>query len=104
MKTTIKFEPSDFKGGGQLIIRNSSPRGSTDISFALSVSYKIGYISTEPGPKKLTKVSLNDGWTQVFESDKALCDALNKDAHGYRPMNKREIERILTYEGNRFTE
>jgi hypothetical protein len=101
MKTTIKFEPTDFNTSGQLIIRNSY-RGCGDYGFASSVAYKVGYTYID-NTQKPVLISLSDGLTTIFENYDELCENLNSDVEGYRPMNKNEILGVFEYTGNRFS-
>jgi hypothetical protein len=101
MKTKCIFEPSDFEGSGQMVVRNSSPPGSADIAFLASVAYKIGWI-TQSGPNKIARVSLTDGMIITYESEIALCAMLNDDPCGFRPMTQKEIHAVTSYVGNRF--
>ncbi len=101
MKQRYIFELDDFKGCGQLVIRESSPLGSTDISFALSVSYKVGYIGAG-STRKYMLIALSDGLCMSFDTMEALIDHLNNDVHGYRPLNTVELDHIMQYNGNRF--
>ena len=101
MKTKYIFEPSDFKGSGQMIARDSSPPGSSDIAFLASVAFKIGWI-VHSGPNKIARVALTDGMVHTYENDKALCDMLNDDTFGFRPMTNEEITTVALYVGNRF--
>ena len=105
MKKRIVFDPGDFKGSGQMVIRNSFPVGCDDFVFGTTVAYKIGY-----GVFKLNKklspvvlmISLADGGTCAYDTKEELCKRLNDDAYGYRPMTKEEISAILGRQGNRF--
>jgi len=105
MKHKIVFEPGDFDGSGQMIIRNSYTHGSSDFVFASTVAYKIGYcvfqINKKLGPVVLM-ISLADGGTCVYDTEDDLCKMLNGDSYGYRPMTEKEISDILGYQGNRF--
>jgi len=101
MKESLKYEPSDFDESGQMLIRNSSPKGSGDLHFAVTVAYKVGYAFVD-GKSVVLLVSLADGLTSVLESNEELCGLLNADPVGYRPMNSEEIARILGEQGNRF--
>lgn len=100
MQVRYKFFPEDFKGGGQMIIRNSSPIGSTDFGFAISVAYKIGFVGFSS--KSTVMISLADGMVSKSMTIKELCDHLNDDEWGYRPMTIVEIENILGKQGNGF--
>lgn len=103
MKNICIFEPSDFEGSGQMIARNSSPPGSQDIGFLASVSYKLGWVAgSDIGPVRVARVALTDGMISTYENEKALCDMLNADPVGFRPMTKEEIAAVTAYVGNRF--
>jgi len=99
MKTNVYFEPSDFINGGQMIIRQSSTPGSKDVGFAASVAYKIGWTSRG---NTIMMISLSDGMCIDIPSIEKLCESLNTDAEGYRPMTLEEIHAIATFNGNRF--
>jgi hypothetical protein len=102
MKTRIYFEPEDFRSMGQMIIRQSSPIGSNDIGFMASVSYKIGWKSKSSGPNGAVKISLSDGMCIEYETIEKLCEILNNDVQGFRPMSQDEIDKVMSYNGNRF--
>lgn len=102
MKTKTIFEPSDFDGGGQMIIRNSSSIGSKDIGFAASVAYKIGWLAFKSGDSRYCMISLADGMTSKPRSLKDLCEYLNNDQCGFRPLTKEEAAAIILEVGNRF--
>lgn len=101
MKQRNTFEPSDFRGCGQIIVRNSFPIGSTEYDHATTVSYKIGFLAGNKD-KKILKISLADGMTIQYRTINDLCNALNNDEYGYRPMNEKEIQIIMKVIGNRF--
>lgn len=98
----IIFEPSDFRGSGQMVVRNSAPLGNDNISFLASVSYKVGYTYTKEF--SVCAISLSDGMITGFGSGEQLCEHLNNDSWGYRPMTKQEIRDVMEYCGNRFNE
>ena len=102
MKSKFVFESSDFEGSGQMVVRQSSPLGTTNISFMASVSYKIGWKSQPHSPNTALKISLTDGMCREFESLEKLCENLNNDECGYRPMTVEEIRAVMGYVGNRF--
>lgn len=101
MKIRHVFEPSDFAGSGQMIIRNSYKIGNSNTGFGASVAYKIGYIVGVERNKRC-KISLSDGLVMVYDSTEDLCNALNNDQYGFRPMTQNEISTILGEQGNRF--
>jgi hypothetical protein len=100
MQVRYKFFPDDFEGSGQMIIRNSFPIGSTDFLFGISVAYKIGYVDFSS--KSTVMISLADGMVSKPKTLEELCNELNNDELGYRPMTEAEIENILGEQGNRF--
>lgn len=99
--TRYEFEPQDFEGSGQMVIRNSAEPGCTDYTFMATVSYKIGY-QHSVGPNTVFMVSLADGQCRDYPSKAALCESLNKDQVGYRPMTDQEITQVTLDQGNRF--
>jgi len=92
VKTRHIFEIGDFDNGGKMIVRNSSPSGSSDVGFMASVSYKIGYILSPEG--SVARIALTDGQVIPFIDEKELVDALNSDSWGYRPMTDEECEDV----------
>ena len=101
MKVKHQFEPLDFEGGGQMVIRNSSPPESKDLIFAASVAYKIGWLAGRDEPNYCL-ISLTDGMIISGLTVDGLCEGLNTDECGFRPMTKEEIAAILSKVGNRF--
>lgn len=103
MKTKTIFEPSDFKGCGQVVVRNSSPEDSTDLSFKASVSYKIGWMHAPNGENHYFMISLTDGMiTRCGPSLENLCNYFNNDAVGFRPLTKQELMDVMQHLGNGF--
>lgn len=103
MKTRTIFEPSDFEGCGQLVVRNSSLADSMDLSYKASVSYKIGWIFEPNGETHYFLISLTDGMLiKCGPSLENLCTYLNNDSIGYRPLSKQELMDVTQYLGNRF--
>jgi len=105
MKTKVIFSPEDFKGAGQLIIRDSFPVGCTDYSFGITVAYKIGFIihPKKKGGIKYLIISLSDGMALEYASLEDLCKKLNSDSYGYRPMTRHEIDKIIVSRGSGFS-
>lgn len=102
IQTRHHFEKDDFYGSGQMIVRNSAKLGTENTLFMLSVSYKIGWILQREGYKP-ARISLSDGMVVEFTDITALCDALNSDDLGFRPMTTEEIVSVMSLEGNRFS-
>lgn len=102
MKTRTIFKPSDFESCGQLIVRESSTPHSDDIGFMSSVSYKIGWIMHGDKPNSTCMISLTDGMIIDVGTVEKLCENLNNDQFGYRPLTVSEMKQITEYLGNRF--
>lgn len=100
VKTRTEFEPMDFDGCGQMVIRETAGVDCKDAGFMATVSYKIGYMHTS-GPNRLFMISLADGMLMEFATELALCLHLNKDP-GYRPMTDDEITKVMLSQRNRF--
>jgi hypothetical protein len=103
MKTQVIFEPSDFNCCGQLIIRNSFPRGQTNYDSAIMVAYKIGVLQRVNDCRLFMKISLADGLCRSYLSTEELCEELNSDSYGFRPMSDEEIVGVARVGGNRFS-
>lgn len=101
MKSKILFHPEDLKGSGQLVIRNSFPQNSNDYRYASTVCYKVGYL---PERKKnvVLLIAMSDGLATQYKSKSDLCDFLNNDDPGFRPMTDKEIRNIFGDQGSRF--
>jgi hypothetical protein len=104
MKHRVTFEPSDFVGSGQIIVRESFLRNNTDYKDALTVAYKVGYIPETSSDDRVVMISLVDGMIIKCGSINDLCEKLNNDIFGYRPMTIKEICGMITIDGNRFKE
>ncbi len=103
MKIKYVFDPGDFDGCGQMVVRNSFPVGCKDYSFGATVSYKVGYRFGEAGKgNDIYLISMADGMCIKHESKQALCDHLNNDISGFRPMTDDEITNIMLSQHNRF--
>ena len=102
MKTKVTFDPKDLKGLGQMIIRDSFPVNCKDYEFGASVAYKVGWMNSSSAKNEKVLISLQDGMILRFASEQEICDHLNADTYGFRPMSKKEIKKILGIVGNRF--
>ncbi len=80
---------------GVYIIRDDSKKNSSDMAFARTVVWKIGY--SDASPKEWGKISvLTDGCYIPIAKDRAeFAEFLNKDLRGYRPITKQEYMRLL---------
>lgn len=103
MKHRVIFEPRDFYGCGQIIVRESFPRDCTDYSQAITLAYKIGFMSDEEKNSRIVMISLADGLVLKCGSVEQLCERLNNDSEGYRPMSDVEISGMMLSIGNRFS-
>jgi hypothetical protein len=103
MKTRTIFEPYDFEGSGQMIIRDVAPAGKVHIE-SITICYKVGWMIGRASKKgnHVMLISLSDGMVMEFASNKALCDHLNHDDLGFLPMTTEEISTMLGQQGNRF--
>lgn len=83
---------------GLYIIKESSPFGSDNLSFARSVTYKIGF-SYNPKDKKYGLIScLTDGfYAPIANSRKEVADYLNNEVTGlgYRRLTKEEYIKLI---------
>lgn len=96
MKIKYIFEPKDFKGMGQILVRNYDFKG--DYSLMASVAYKIGYKNNKGDyPRDIVKFSLTDGMSLTYDSLEKLCYKLNNDEVGYRPITLDELGRIIPH-------
>lgn len=102
VKTTVRFEPQDFDGCGQMIIRNTAEPGCKSHTFMATVSYKIGYMFKDRISNTILKISLANGMCRAFPSVEALCEDLNNDEAGFRPMTNEEITQVMLSQGSRF--
>jgi hypothetical protein len=104
MKIRHIFEPKDFDGRGQTVVRASYQKDSVNFGYLTSVAYKIGYSDdVRLGEKqKACLISLSDGMVVIYDSIEDVCDRLNNDPHGYRPLENNEACAIVEFQGNRF--
>jgi len=80
---------------GMFIIRNSSLKKSNDLSFARTVTFKIGF-SHESEKKYGICNFLTDGfYVGIAKDKKDLCEWLNNDEIGYRPLTKDEVIEMI---------
>jgi hypothetical protein len=100
MKIKCEFEPEDFRGGGQYIIANDSSKIEDD-GYLSTIAYKAGYDHSQKH-NRVCLIACCDGMiAKWFDSDKELCDYLNKNAH--RAATEEELIRVVKYQGNRFS-
>lgn len=79
---------------GLFIIKESSTKKAKDLSFARTVTFKIGWENEKGSPYGLINI-MTDGWYYRIGDKKALVDHLNKDEYGYRPLTKKEMFEML---------
>lgn len=83
-----EWDADDIKAG-MYVIKNSSPIGTTDLGFARTVTYKIGWNCK--GDKSFGMIAcLTDGMFFSIGDKYAMVDHLNDDEFGYRPLTKPE--------------
>ncbi len=100
MKIRTIFEPKDFEGCGQVIVRDNF--GQDDFGQALTMAYKIGYVTSEDRNSRIAMISLADGAIIKCGSIEKLCERLNEDEFGYRPVTTEELCNMVMFQGNRF--
>lgn len=104
MKVKLIWETADIEPG-MYFIRNSSPLGSTDLSFASTVCFKLGFSHiSRDNPYVLISI-MTDGMIYLPMASKAdVVTMLNADEHGYRPLTKAEYIAILNSTNQGFIE
>lgn len=82
------------------MIRNSALASASGASKS-TVAYTVGYIRNDEldGP---VMISMADGMVIFYQSIDALCDHLNNDTYGYRPMTDNDLAEVSEAVGNRF--
>lgn len=99
MKVKCEFEEKDFKGRGQLIVRQDAKPN--DISPTLVYKIGYGYPERHKGQKPCL-ISMADGLVNFYSDIGALLHELNNDPFGYRPLTDKEIVQVFSKQGNRF--
>lgn len=93
----VKWEENDIKVG-RYIIKESSTFGSTDISFAASVTYKIGFLTSRWGEReRYVRIAITDGMTSKGYTQQKLADILNENEAGFRPLTQSELIDIISH-------
>lgn len=100
MKIRRIFEPTDFEGCGQMLVRDNG----TDTAGQMSaVAYKVGYYpGASDRDKNWALIALSDGQIKFYPTLEGLCEFLNNDQFGFRPLQDEEIVDITENVGNRF--
>lgn len=97
MKIKYIWEESDIQPG-RYIIRESYPKGCTDIGGMASVTEKIGWMNkARSGEPKFTTISIMDGMVMGPMTAEDLLKSLNEDDHGYRPATNKELLDMMRY-------
>lgn len=96
MKIKFIWEVSDIECG-MYFIKNSSPLGSADLSFASTVCFKLGFLHTD-GEKSYVLISMmTDGMVyKKMETKEDVVNMLNEESFGYRPLTKDEYVAIIS--------
>lgn len=94
MKVRYVWEQLDIRLG-RYIVRQSSPKGSENVSFMCSVMYKIGFLAAHRNNRCL--ISITDGMVLSHADAKSLADHLNRDVHGFRPTTQKEVVSAIKY-------
>jgi len=80
---------------GMFIIKNSAKKTLKDLSFATTVTFKIGFSNTDKFKYGMCNI-LTDGWyCGLANTLDELCEYLNKDEDGFRPLTKDEFTLML---------
>ena len=90
------WEKEDIKAG-RYVIRNSSPYGSDNISYAASCCSKIGWRADVSGDKKYVLISIEDGMVLKEHTKDELVDKFNREDNGYRPVTNKELLVMITF-------
>ena len=86
---------------GQTIIRKSER---PSITLVYKIGYKIGYkYGDADKPAQALLIAMSDGLCEVFENIETLCERLNNDDLGYRPITTEELVHLMKEQGNRFS-
>lgn len=96
MKVIYEWGSEDIQVG-RYVICESSLAGSKNLSFAASVTYKIGFLSYEGSGKKYCMVSISDGMITEPETKDNLAAHFNEHGYKYRPVTQKELEAIIGY-------
>lgn len=89
--------------GGRYIIHNSYTIKNKNIAFASTVAFKIGWTLASMGSKEeIMLISLSDGLCQPFRSKLHLCNFLNNDIYGFRPLDGKTMGRIIKHQKKLF--
>lgn len=93
-KISVLWELSDIVAG-LVVIKNTSPVGSSDHSFARTVVYTVGYLTDLKGGKYGLMNSLTDGWFYIVGNKKE--DVLKHLNDGdFRPLTRNEYITITS--------
>lgn len=91
--------------GGLYVIRESSSVGSTNLSFAATVVFKVGYDNYNIEKRYGLSNCLTDGWyLPIGNSKQDIANHLNKDKDGYRKLTKEEYIAIIGHDNQGFTD
>lgn len=99
MKIKYIFDPDDFQGRGQRVIRASVSASASPFSKA-NRTYMVSY--NPACPEKVFLTAMTDGLMLGFSGVSALCEYLNNDAEGWRPATQEELQEGVRAIGNRF--
>lgn len=95
MKIKFIWELSDIVSG-IYFIRQTSPIDSKDLSFACTVSFKLGFLHDGSEQPWVLISVLTDGMVYAKMANKEdVLNMLNNDEHGYRPLTKSEYMAML---------
>lgn len=91
IKSIFTWELDDIEAG-LYVIKNTSPVGSDNLSFARTVIFKVIY-SNQSDVKYGLCNCLTDGWVRQIGTKEQIVEELN--SQDYRPLTKEEYIRVL---------
>lgn len=91
--------------GGLYIIRESSPFGSTNLRYAATVIFKIGYDNKNLEERWNMQSCLTDGWVcPIGNTKQDVVNQLNLGEPGYRKLTKEEYIAVVNSSDQGFTD
>lgn len=80
---------------GVFIIRNDAGKPFKDLTFARTVTYKVGYSQYRQQKYGLCSVLTDGFYVGVANSAKEMADYLNNHKVGFRPLTKDELFQLV---------
>ncbi len=89
------FTEKDIQAG-LYIVRETSPKGSKDLSFKCTVAFKIGWdAKADGGDYGFISIFTDGMYCGVAKNKAEMAAYLNEDQHGYRPLTKAEFIELI---------